>query len=88
MFFEEIKEEISIFHIQDNAGDRDLHIPPGRGLINWNKFFKKMAQLQFSFPATIEAVPFTHAENSKFTKEAWKNMFEEVNAMVENALNF
>lgn len=88
VFFDEIKENISIFHIQDNAGDRDLHIPPGRGLVNWNQFFKKMVQLKFSFPATIEAVPFSHAENSKFTKQAWKNMFEEVNAVAENALNF
>ncbi|MCX7705518.1 MAG: sugar phosphate isomerase/epimerase [bacterium] len=87
-FFDAIKDNIAIFHIQDNPGDRDLHIPPGRGLINWNDFFKKMAQLKFSFPATIEAVPFAHTQGSKYTKESWKTMFEEINAIVENVLKF
>lgn len=87
-FFDEIKDNISIFHIQDNPGDRDLHIPPGRGLINWTHFFRKMVQLKFDFPATIEAVPFVHAHGFKYTREAWKAMFEEVNAIVETSLNF
>lgn len=86
LFFEAIKKSIKLFHIQDNPGDRDLHIPPGRGLINWQDFFRKMAELRISFPATIEAVPFAPAQANKYTEEAWKKMFEDVNLVVEKAL--
>ncbi|HON05931.1 MAG TPA: sugar phosphate isomerase/epimerase family protein [Candidatus Ratteibacteria bacterium] len=87
-FFDLLKESISIFHIQDNPGDRDLHIPPGRGLINWADVFKKMAQLRISFPATIEATPFAHARGFRYSKNSWKKMFEEINAIAEKSFNF
>ncbi|MCM8821785.1 MAG: sugar phosphate isomerase/epimerase [Candidatus Omnitrophica bacterium] len=85
-FFDSIKDDISAFHIQDNPGDRDLHIPPGRGLVNWTSFFRKMAQLKFSFPATVEALPFAPAQGFKYSRQSWAKMFEDLNSLVENAL--
>lgn len=86
LFFDMMKDRIFAFHIQDNPGDRDLHIPPGRGLINWNKFFKKIAEHNFSFPLCIEALPFEPAECGKYSNDAWKNMVDQVNKLAVNAL--
>jgi len=86
-FFEAIKENIRIFHIQDNSGDRDLHIQPGRGLIDWKVFFRKISEIEISFPLTVEAVPFAHSEKSRYSNDAWKDMFEQVSTLVEKVMN-
>ncbi len=87
-FFEKIKDNISAFHIQDNSGDRDLHIVPGKGLINWKEFLSKLSEMEIKFPLTIEAVPFAPAHLFKYPDEAWKNMFDDLRNIVHRTLNF
>lgn len=85
-FFEAIKKHIVALHIQDNPGDRDLHIQPGKGHVNWHLFFNKIFPANFSFPFTIEALPFARADCYKYSPDAWKNMIEQVNILVSKSL--
>jgi len=85
-FFEAMKKHIVSFHIQDNPGDRDLHIQPGKGLVNWKSFFNKLSRSNLSFPLTIEALPFAHADCYKYSFEAWENMIKEINSIVLESL--
>jgi sugar phosphate isomerase/epimerase len=36
----ELKDKIIAYHIHDNYGSSDLHLPIGKGKFNWHKFFK------------------------------------------------
>ncbi|MBT4137213.1 MAG: sugar phosphate isomerase/epimerase [Candidatus Latescibacteria bacterium] len=71
------------FHLTDNAGDRDSHLAPGHGLVDWNPVFRKAAEIQFSHPMTIETAPFASGPN--FTPDAWKQMILDTDALVESA---
>lgn len=75
LLLDEMSDYLSAFHLQDNAGDRDSHLAPGRGLVDWNMVFKKIEQISFSGYATVEAPPF--APGPDYGKEAWKNLFED-----------
>ena len=48
LFFKVMGNDIKAFHLQDNAGDRDSHLAPGRGLVNWEQVFQEMTRMQFS----------------------------------------
>ncbi|HOL21500.1 MAG TPA: sugar phosphate isomerase/epimerase family protein [bacterium] len=84
IFFEVMRKHLVAFHIQDNPGDRDLHLAPGYGLINWNVLFRKMAEIKFSHPACIETPPFGPANHYKYDADIWKKMFEEMDVLVTN----
>lgn len=86
IFFDAMKENIVAFHIQDNPGDRDLHLAPGYGLIDWERVFKKMAEIEFSHPACIEAPPFGYTNNCKYSADLWKTMLEDVDSLATKIL--
>ena len=86
-FFQAMDPHLVAFHLADNAGDRDSHLAPGRGLVNWNTLFKAMAELNFSHPACIETPPFAHAPNQTYPLPAWKQLTAETDDLVEKALN-
>jgi len=86
IFFDVMKKYLVAFHLQDNSGDRDLHLAPGHGLINWKSVFRRMAKIRFSHPACVEALPFGPATYYKYSKEVWKNFFKEVEALAEKSL--
>ena len=44
----------SYFHIHDNLGHRDEHLPLGRGSINWGAFFSEVMRSDPSRPLVIE----------------------------------
>ncbi|MDD3726030.1 MAG: sugar phosphate isomerase/epimerase [Candidatus Ratteibacteria bacterium] len=82
IFFDVMQKYLVAFHIQDNSGDRDIHLAPGYGLIDWNTFFKKMDEINFSHPACIETPPFGPADHYKYSPDAWKKMFEEMGVLM------
>jgi sugar phosphate isomerase/epimerase len=84
-FFEVMSENLKAFHIQDNAGDRDSHLAPGRGLIDWKTVFGKMKRIRFSGIACIEAPPFSYGPHHTQTIEAWKKLVDETNALAETS---
>ncbi|HRU04203.1 MAG TPA: sugar phosphate isomerase/epimerase family protein [Candidatus Brocadiia bacterium] len=85
-FFDAMTKRLAAFHIQDNSGDRDLHIAPGRGLVDWGAVFAGMARIGFAHPACIEAPPFAYGPHLTHSPAAWKQMLAEVEALANAAL--
>lgn len=83
LFFDAMKDKILTFHIQDNPGDRDLHLAPGYGIIDWKRFFKKMENIKFSNHVCIETPPFGPAERGKYHPDLWKKLFREMDEFLE-----
>jgi sugar phosphate isomerase/epimerase len=57
-FFEAMRSRLVAFHLADNAGDRDSHLAPGRGRVDWRGFFRAAAGLGFDRSMCIETPPF------------------------------
>ena len=55
--YEKLKERIVTFHLQDNEGTEDVHLPPGHGTIPWGAFFRRVKESGFSDPLVIDADP-------------------------------
>ena len=83
-FLEAMSPNAIAFHLADNSGDRDLHIAPGRGLVDWNSVFRKMAEIGFTGSANIEAGPF--APGPEFSPEDWHQMVLDTEDLVTAAL--
>lgn len=76
-FIETMGERLGAFHLQDNPGDRDLHLAPGRGLVDWKPVFAKMRAMNYAYPACIEAPPFACGANNTYSPEAWRALAQE-----------
>jgi len=85
VFFEAMSENLKAFHLQDNAGDRDSHLAPGHGLIDWKTFFGKMKGIRYSGIACIEAPPFSPGPNYTYGMDSWKKMVDGTNALAEKS---
>ncbi len=44
-YLEEFRDLIIEVHVNDNLGDRDLHLPPGEGTVNWEAVIPAMHRL-------------------------------------------
>ncbi|RKY68233.1 MAG: hypothetical protein DRP97_06510 [Candidatus Latescibacterota bacterium] len=82
-FFEVMAPRLAAFHLADNAGDRDSHLAPGHGLVDWDAFFRQAARLDHRHGMCVEAPPFAPAP---YRPEAWKELFEGVDELVRRAL--
>ena len=85
-FFEAMSKRLVAFHLHDNAGDRDSHLAPGHGLVDWKVLFGRMAEMKFSDAVCIEAPPFNYSDNYKYSLDAWKQLIEETDALAENGI--
>jgi len=72
------------YHLADNAGDRDSHLAPGRGLVDWGPVFRQAAQLEFALNMCIETPPF--APGPRYSAEAWRQLVTEVEELSRVAL--
>ena len=84
-FFGVMAPKIVAFHLADNAGDRDSHLAPRHGLVDWTGFFRRVSEIQFSRAMCIEAPPF--APGLDYRPEAWREMVADVDALVRAALS-
>lgn len=66
--FELLKEDIISFHIHDNDGRRDLHLEPGYGSLDWEKFNQTFRSIEVNFPMIIECEPWGDRSYSNMTK--------------------
>jgi sugar phosphate isomerase/epimerase len=73
-FFRAMEGALVAFHLSDSAGDRDMHIAPGRGLVNWSRLFADARRIGFSRAMCIETAPFAHAVGMTFPVEAWREL--------------
>ncbi len=82
-FFDAMGDELAAFHLADNAGDRDSHLAPGHGLVDWDLVFGKMLSMKYGFGACIEAPPF--APGPPYEHAAWRTMLQELDRLVGSA---
>lgn len=72
------------FHLADNAGDRDSHLAPGRGLVDWVRVFTHAREIGFSGCMCIETPPF--APGPAYTAEAWREHLEQTIDLARRSL--
>lgn len=75
------------YHLADNAGDRDSHLAPGHGRVDWNRVFQRAAEIGYAGCMCIETPPFADGVNGAYSPEAWKQMVDDTEALVEQALS-
>ena len=51
-------DRIALYHIQDNSRDRDMHLPPGYGTLDWETLGELIAGNTTDYVAYIEATPW------------------------------
>ncbi len=81
-FLEAMSGQLTAFHLQDNAGDRDSHLAPGYGLVDWKTVFGWMKKINFRHDTCIEAPPFSYGPHLTHSPDAWKKMVHEMDALV------
>jgi sugar phosphate isomerase/epimerase len=74
------------FHLADNAGDRDSHLAPGKGRINWHRLFRDVMALGFNRTMCIEAPPFTAISPKGYAMQAWSQLVHDTETLVEEAM--
>ena len=85
-FFRVMAPMLAAFHLADNAGDRDSHLAPGRGLVDWDAIFTSMAEIRYARAACIETPPFAHRRDGLFGRDAWKGLVADAQALADRAL--
>ena len=83
-FFEVMGPRMVAFHLADNAGDRDSHLAPGRGLVDWTRFFQRAREMGYAHSMCIETPPFAAGPN--YSLEAWKGLVAGTEGLVEKTL--
>lgn len=83
-FFEAMGSDLVAFHLQDTPGDRDIHLAPGHGRVDWNLVFRGMSRLDYRGTACIEAFPFDFGPD--FSAQAWQRTVTEIHELAERAL--
>ncbi|MEO0898612.1 MAG: sugar phosphate isomerase/epimerase [Bacteroidota bacterium] len=73
--YELLQEHVIHFHLSDNDGKKDLHLPPRQGIINWDKWFEQPSIKSWNVPMVLECEP-THTPNGY--KEMINEVFESV----------
>ncbi len=83
-FFEAMRGRLVAFHLADNAGDRDSHLAPGKGRVDWKAFFRAAAELGFARSMCIETPPF--GPGPEYRAEDFKAMVAGTEALSAGAL--
>lgn len=50
-------DKIRVLHVHDNNGERDQHLLPGKGVIDWPAFVKALRDIGFNGVFSLEAAP-------------------------------
>lgn len=85
-FFAAMAPRLVAFHLADNAGDRDSHLAPGHGLVDWAAVFQHAARLNYTRCLCIETPPFAYGPNSTYSLNAWRQMVVEMDGLAETAM--
>lgn len=67
--FEALQDLIITFHIHDNDGTRDMHLPPGYGTVDWVGFVNLLKRMNFPDPIVIEAGSWQNAGHRWLARE-------------------
>ena len=76
-FIDKFPEKIRHIHIHDNYGGNspadDLHLPPGKGKINFQSIFMNLNKISFNGTMTLELKPFEVRECIDYVKMLIRN---------------
>ena len=62
-------DRIVLYHIHDNSRDRDMHLPPGYGTLDWEALGPLVCGNELAQPAFIEAGPWMRGSNGHMVRE-------------------
>jgi len=82
--FDNLKDLIIAFHLQDNDSTHDMHLQPPYGTINWDKLAPMIKELNFQDPMAVEAMPWGGVDFGMMLREI-KALFED--GLLEVELN-
>jgi sugar phosphate isomerase/epimerase len=72
LWLETVAPTVATYHLADNDGVRDLHLPPGYGTVPWHLLLPTLQQADF--PLIVEAY--------RWKNMAWRRFAEEVRAVL------
>ena len=85
-FLDVMAPHMAAWHLADNAGDRDSHLAPGHGSVDWSPVFRKAAANAYAFTMCIETPPFAPGNHPSYPLDAWRQMIADTDALVQTAL--
>ncbi|MCL2057576.1 MAG: sugar phosphate isomerase/epimerase [Oscillospiraceae bacterium] len=62
-------DRIYLYHLQDNSRDRDTHLPPGYGTLDWETMGELMTRVSNEYVAYIEASPWMRGTYGSMIRE-------------------
>lgn len=84
-FLEVMANRLVILHLSDNAGDRDSHLAPGRGLVDWPALFRAIAVADFRGSICIDTPPF--AAGPPYASSNWRALLADTMAVAQSAID-
>lgn len=63
-------QELRVLHVHDNTGEKDQHMWPGKGILNWEQFAQALKDVGFSGVFSLETNPAVGIPEAQFRKEA------------------
>jgi sugar phosphate isomerase/epimerase len=54
-------------HVHDNDGRRDLHLPPGEGVIDWQSWRSALDEIDYHGPILLECIRELRKDPSRLT---------------------
>jgi sugar phosphate isomerase/epimerase len=71
----ELKDRIRSTHLHDNKGDKDAHLWPGDGVINWDETLQELRSAPQT-PAGVLEIHYTLGETAESVAEKARRAFE------------
>ena len=82
--FDAMAPRLVAFHLSDTPGDRDIHIAPGRGLVDWRRVFGAMVDMGFEGAACVETPPFAYGP--EYSLQAWGQLVRDMDELFAMSL--
>ena len=79
--FEKMKRLVRTTHIHDNFGEKDEHLFPFEGTINWRRTIADFTAASDSFPILLEIREFPELKNALERVQEVFRKFEEIAAV-------
>ncbi len=68
----QLAEEIKVLHVHDNGGEKDEHLPPYEGIIDWQEFSSALKETGFDGVLSLEIVPKESLPTEEFERQSIK----------------
>lgn len=81
----ELGEEIKVLHVHDNMGDRDSHLYPTKGIIDWVDFINALKVINFNGVFSLETEPSTELDDKDY-ESANIELYSIAKKLVQKAL--